>query len=226
MSSKTSNNIICGDCLEVMSNMPDNSVDITFTSPPYNRKRDDKYEYYSDTKSDYLAFLITTIDEMIRVTKGNVFVNVQKNYYNKADVFNLIGHYSEQIAEIFIWEKSNPMPNPHVINAYEFVICFGEKLKANHTYTKNHLTTSVFTGKNKAHRAVMHPKVAEFFIENFTKPDDIVFDPFLGLGTTAVVAVKHGRNFAGCEIIEDYCKIAHERIKSVRSSPLFGEIPQ
>ena len=208
-------NLIQGDCLQEMKALADGSIDVTFTSPPYNRKRNDKYENYNDTIEDYYGFLVQAIDEMRRVTHGNVFLNIQKNYYNKVDVFKIIGHYAQQICEIFIWEKSNPMPaNGHnITNAYEFVIVFGKTIRSNKTYTKNHLTTSV-AKMLKNHKAIMHPDVAGFFIENFTQEGDIVLDPFMGSGTTGVVCKALNRDFTGIELDPEYFETAQERIKS------------
>jgi len=197
-----------------MKRMPDNFVDITFTSPPYNRKRNDKYEHYEDTKEDFYEFLVETTDEMLRVTKGNVFINIQKNYYNKADVFKYIGAYCDKITEMFIWEKSNPLPasGASITNAWEFVIVLGDTIKSNTTYTKNHITTSVNPDTNTLHKAMMHKDVANFFIEKFTNRGDIVYDPFSGSGTTALCAVENGCQYLGSEISEEYCKLSQEKI--------------
>ena len=207
------NEIFNENNLDTMSRMGDNSVDITFTSPPYNRKRNDKYKFYDDRVVDYYQFLKTSIEESIRVTKGNVFFNIQKNYYNKQDVFRIIGDFHKEICEIFIWEKSNPMPASgfNITNAYEFIIVFGKSVKSNKTYTKNHLTTSV-AKMDKDHKAIMHYDTAEFFIKNFTQENDIIFDPFLGFGTTAIVALKNNRNYCGCEISKEYFEEAQKRI--------------
>ena len=208
------NKIYNENCLDTMNKMKDNTVDIVFTSPPYNRKRNDKYEFYEDTKANYFEFLVNIINESIRISKGNVYVNIMKNYYNKQDVFKLLGKYHKDIHEIFVWEKSNPLPASglSITNAYEFIICFGNSLKSNKTYTKNHLTTSVAKAY-KEHKAVMNDKVASFFIENFTKPNDIIYDPFMGCGTTALVCKQLNRNYIGSEIIKQYCDIAEKRIQ-------------
>ena len=196
-----------------MRQMPSKSVDVVFTSPPYNRKRNDKYANYDDTKEDYFGFLCTSIDEMVRVAKGNVFLNIQKNYYNKEDVFRVIGKYAKDICEIFVWEKSNPMPASgfNITNAYEFIIVFGKKIQSNKTYTKNHLTTSV-AKMIKSHKAMMHQSVSDFFIENFTQKLDVVLDPFMGTGTTGVSCQSFGRKFVGIELDDEYYQIANTRI--------------
>ena len=218
------NRIICGDCLEVMKGIPDKSVDLTFTSPPYNRKRNDKYLFYNDIINNYYSFLKTFIDETIRITKGNVFVNLQKSYYNKQDIFRLMGNYYDKLYEIFIWEKSNPKPARgfSITNAYEFILCFGDELKSNNTYTKNHLTTSV-ARMCKEHKAIMNDEVASFFIMNFTNEHDIIFDPFIGIGTTAKIAIKNNRNYIGIEISPEYCEIARNWISAIPEL-LFKEV--
>jgi len=212
-------NIIYNEnCLDTFKKMGDNSVDIVFTSPPYNRKRNDKYEFYNDQIVDYFGFLKEVVEQSIRVSKGNVYFNIMKNYYNKSDVFKLIGEFSDKIYDIFIWEKTNPLPSSGkaITNAYEFILVFGDSLKSNKTYTKNHLKTSVAKMK-KQHKAMMHPDVVKFFLENFTSQGDIVYDPFMGCGTTAFVACKMKRQYIGSEIMKEYCDISYERIKSLKN---------
>ena len=72
------------DCIEGLRELPNKCVDYAFTSPPYNRKRNDKYELYDDIRDDYYYFVCTCIEEMLRITKNHVFVNIQTNYYNRA----------------------------------------------------------------------------------------------------------------------------------------------
>lgn len=210
-----------GDCLIEMKKMEDNSVDVSFTSPPYNRKRNDKYEFYNDDMQDYFGFLCNFTDELLRVTKKHVFINIQKTYYNKEDVFNFIGKYSKKIKEIVIWEKTNPMPasGKNITNSYEFFIVLGdEPLKGNYTYTKNIISTSVNSDMPKEHKAVMKQEVSDWFIENFTNENDIVLDCFMGLGTTGKSCLKNNRNFIGIEINENYFNIAKEDIENITSN--------
>lgn len=198
-----------------MARMADKSVDITFTSPPYNRKRNDKYEHYEDTIDDFYDFLVKTTREMLRVTKRNVFVNIQKNYYNKEEVFRYIGAFSKELCEIIIWEKSNPLPanGANITNAWEFVLVFGEPLKSNSTYTKNHITTSVNQETNSIHKAMMNIQVSDWFMEMFSQKGDVVYDPFSGFGTTAVSALKFECNYLGSEISTEYWELGNKRIQ-------------
>ena len=204
--------LYCGDCFNLLSKI---KCDIVFTSPPYNRKRNDKYKNYDDTIDDYFAFLVNFI-ESAQYNKY-LFLNVQTNFYNKQDVYKLIGKYYNKIQQIFIWEKSNPMPAQgySITNAYEYFLVFGNKaLKSNYTYTKNILTTSVNSSTTtKIHKAVMKQEVADWFIRNFTVDNDIVLDPFMGLGTTGISCKKYNRDFIGIEKNKQYYDIAMGRIK-------------
>lgn len=107
-----------------MRNMRKDSVDHVFTSPPYNRKRNDKYAHYDDTIPDYYQMLLEFTDEALRLSKRHVFVNLQKNYYNKTDVLKYLGNYAEEIVEIIVWEKTNPLPasGKSITNAYELFV--------------------------------------------------------------------------------------------------------
>ena len=209
--------LIQGDCLKILPTMRENCVDVSFTSPPYNRKRNDKYSSYDDTLQDYFSFLCEFTRELLRVTSGYVFVNIQKNYYNKIDVNKYIGEFADKIVETIIWEKTNPMPasGNNITNAYEYFFVLGEKpLKSNTTYTKNILSTSVNEDTSTFHKAIMKPDVCEFFIENFTKEKDIILDCFMGTGTTGVVCKKLNRDFIGIELMPEYYEYACKRIET------------
>ena len=136
--------LINADCLEY-----DNSVDYVFTSPPYNIKRSknnkyNKYEYFDDGIDNYYDWSIKIIDELLRVTKNHVFWNIQANYYNKKDVYKLIGHYADKIQQNFIWYKPDGIPSSqkyYVSNFVEYIIGFTNQkyIKSNKHFITNHL---------------------------------------------------------------------------------------
>jgi DNA modification methylase len=203
------------DCFDGFKQLENKSVNHVFTSPPYNRKRNDKYEHHNDIIDDYFGWLCNVIDECIRVSKGYVFFNIMKNYYNKQDVFKLIGKYSENIVEVIVWEKTNPLPanGNNITNAYEFFLIFGsDALKSNTTYTKNIISTAVNSDMTTDHKAIMKQDVAEWFIKNFTKENDLILDCFMGAGTTAITCKFNKRNYIGFELNEKYVELSNKRI--------------
>ena len=204
-----------GDCLEILKTFTDKSVDVSFTSPPYNRKRNDKYENYDDTIVDYYGFLCDFTNELLRITKKWVFVNIQTNYYNRSDVYKYIGNYADKIQNMIVWEKTNPMPasGNNITNAVEYFIVLGDtSLKSNTTYTKNHISSSVNSQMDKIHKAVMKQEICDWFIEKFTNENDLVLDPFMGLGTTGISCKKMNRDFIGIELDKSYYEMAEKRI--------------
>jgi len=195
------------DCLNVLPQMPSNCVDYTLTSPPYNRKRNDKYRNFVDVNENWYEMNVSVIKELLRVTKKHVFYNIQTNYYNRQDVYKLIGEFHKEIKEIFVWGKTNPMPASgySITNSVEYFLVLGNSaLKSNKTYTKNLLLTSVNSNMPKDFKAVMKPEVADFFISNFTQEGDLVLDCFLGIGTTGISCKKFNRKFIGIEIEEQH----------------------
>jgi DNA modification methylase len=206
-STDVNGSIINGDCMSILPLMDTNSVDYSFTSPPYNRKRNDKYKQFKDINENWLQLNMDVINELLRISKKHVFYNVQANYYNRKDVYNLIGMFDKSIVDIHIWEKSNPMPasGKSVTNAVEYFIILGNcSLKSNTTYTKNIITTSVNSKMPKDHKAVMKEEVAEHFISKFTSVSDVVLDCFFGYGTTGLVCKKLNRKYIGIEKEEHY----------------------
>lgn len=207
---------ILGDSMSLIKQMNSDCIDVTFTSPPYNRKRNDVYTEYDDKIKDYYSFLCELTKELLRITTGHVFINIQKNYYNKHEVFKYIGEFSKEMVEILTWGKNNPVPanNQSVTNAYEWVFVLHKKskpLKCNHTYTKNLLITNVNSNnKFKEHKAVMKQEACDWYFENFMQKGDRVFDPFLGMGTTTISAEKYGLDCVGIEISPIYLDLAKE----------------
>lgn len=209
-----------GDCLEIMKNIPDESIDVSFTSPPYNSVRHKKYKNYNDDLKDYYFFLCKFTDELLRITKRTVIINVQANYYNRPDVYKYIGKYCNEISRIVIWNKSNPQPSSmrhKLTNAYEFFMIFSKEpsVNINSVFMKDVVSYPINSVRIKGHSAVMNNELCDLFIREFTKENDTVLDPFMGSGTTGISCKKHNRNFIGIEIDEDYYKIAKERINEI-----------
>ena len=214
-------NLILGDSTVEIKKFTDNQFDTVLTSPPYNRTRNDKYSHFTDINKDYFNFLVESVEQCLRVCKGNVFYNIQKMDTNRVELYKLFGHFAEKIIDTIIWNKANPTPGAGntVTNSYEYILVLSNKntsLKANGTYIKNHFYTPVYSEnpfKNK-HRAVMNPKAVEFIFRSFCHPDHHVLDPFMGTGTTGVVAKQFNMQFTGIELVEEYYDLAKDQLSN------------
>lgn len=222
------NSIVVGDCLELMKNMPDDSVDFTFTSPPYNDDGKEmngphmhcKYEKQEDY-DDYLEWLCERVDEMLRVTKTLVLFNIQGISNCRKELYKFIGRYSDRIHDIVIWNKLSAQPTgtPHKLsNYYEMLILLKPDgisgVSVNSSFYKNVITIdNKNTNKySDIHKAVMNSDFCMEVIREFTKEGSTVLDPFMGLGTTALCCKKLNRNYIGFEIYEKYAQAARNRI--------------
>jgi DNA modification methylase len=226
--------IILGNCVNVLPTLKNNCVDSVFTSPPYNRKRNDTYEKFNDMNNDYLELLKTVTKESLRIAKNNVIINVQSNMYNKKDLLKWQVDFVDNYKGCVIWVKKNPTPSWNykkekdvysITNAYEYFYVFGKddtSFEANNKIF-NVLISDVNSKHFNGHGAVMRLDIAEWFICNFTKQGDFVFDPFFGCGTTGIACIKNNRKWGGVEIIPEYKKMAEQRIQEeIEQASLFG----
>ncbi len=221
--------------LVTMSKMQDDFIDIIVTSPPYNlgngrantNNPDLNYDNYKDDLNieDYFKQTKIWIDECLRVTKHYVFWNIGEYAGCKGIAGHIMSQYKDQLKETFIWIKNNPNPTGRgvVCNGYEYIFCLskndntGRKFDYNNfgdNMIKNYIIKPVNNGKeNGGHGYAFGEWLPKYFINYFSKKGDIIYDPFMGSGTTAVAAIQLDRKYIGSEISEKYVNIANKRIK-------------
>lgn len=236
------NNIYCKDCIKGMKELPDDSVTISVTSPPYLAGNDidagvkSKYQGFNDNlgEEEYYNLIKDSLTEAIRVTKYYVFLNFQilsgtKNVWNR-----IMWDFRHNIKEYFIWAKTHSPPSiceGVVSSGFEFIICFTKpELAKNRKFDyhfwnnrkKNAKTVrNVFikpqfrSNKNTIHRAQFDTWLPEFFIKHFTKEGDLVLDYFSGLGTTAKVAKQMGRNYLGFDLVQKYVDFSKKELENI-----------
>ncbi|MDP9222632.1 MAG: site-specific DNA-methyltransferase [Actinomycetota bacterium] len=226
---------------EAMDELPDNSVALMMTSPPYHVGKD----YDTDTSfGDYLSLLGRVFTETHRVLEpgGRAVVNVanlgRKPYISLSSRIVLM---MEEIGFLMrgevIWRKGKAASgstawgswmsatNPVLRDVHEYCLVFNKGRfdrvrRGRSTIEKQDFldaTLSVWDLHPESANRVGHPApfpvtLPRRFIELFTYEGDLVLDPFIGSGTTAVAAVETGRHYAGYETNTDYARIAEERI--------------
>jgi len=202
------NKVICGDCLEVMKEIPDNSVDLVLTSPPYNIG----FDYggkTNDKRDDYESWC----REWFKELQG-----ISKNQCIAVGIPNIGMWYKiKQPKWMICWWKPAAMGrSPFGFCNWEPLLFWGKPTKR-----KGCDVIRAIIKPDKMLEKHPCPKPLDWglkLIELLTNENDTILDPFLGSGTVAVAAQNLGRNFIGIEISEDYCKIARERL---RQKPLF-----
>lgn len=236
------NTVIQGNCLEVMKDIPDKSIDMILTSPPYNMRTrirngkyttkeksehfSKKYKYFDDALpiDEFYSFHKDCITEMLRISKIVIY-NFQIVTGSKEAFFKIVGDFNKDIKDIIIWDKGFGQPAMHekVLNsAYEMLLILEDDKSAgrvikNSTFKRGELQNILRIGRGKKisdiHLACFPEELAETIIKNFSKENDTILDPFAGSGTTLKMAKKNNRNYIGIEISPEYIDIINNRLK-------------
>lgn len=261
--------IYLGDSKEVLKDLPENSVDLIVTSPPYADRRKNTYGGIKPDK--YVEWFLPISVELLRVLKptGTFILNIKEKVENgerHTYVIKLILAMREQgwlWTEEFIWHKKNSYPGKwpnRFRDSWERLLQFNKNRKfhmyqeavmvpvgdwaetrlknlsetdrrrddskvgsgfgknisnwvgRDKVYPNNVLHMATETG-NKNHSAVFPEALPEWFIKLFTKPGEIVLDPFMGSGTTIRVAQRMQRNSIGIEVLEKYVRMVQKELE-------------
>lgn len=232
------------DCIKTLKRMEDNSVDCVITSPPYNmnlrirngkycsrqivKELSTKYDGFSDNLpiEEYYEFHSSVMRELLRVSKV-VFYNIQIVTGSKRSIFKMIGEFNENLKDIIVWDKgvAQPAMQKQVLNRRtELILVFESDYPISRQFRYANFERGTLSdiweikrGKkiSKDHGAVFPEELVGKIIENFTKEGDVIYDPFMGTGTTAVVSKKMNRKYIGSELSKSYIEVSEQRLKNV-----------
>lgn len=244
------NTIIASSC-ENMKDIPNNSLHLMITSPPYNVSK----EYDDDLSlNEYLNLLKNCFTETYRVLVdgGRACINIanigRKPYIPLSDyVSKIMIEIGFNMRGEIIWNKSagagistawgsfQSASNPILRDVHEYILIFSkgnykrERDKEEKELRKDNITKeefiewtkSVWTMNTESAKRIGHPapfpeELPNRLIKLFSFTNDIVIDPFMGSGTTAIAAIKNNRNFVGYEINEEYINLANNRILNLK----------
>ena len=213
---KWTDKIIIGDCLQIMADMPDNSVDICFADPPFNLRK--KYLSHHDrmAEEDYLQW---TRRWILQVNGRPLGKTLLPSHYG-------ILYYTKSHKNFKFYDTRAPHTTCRKCHAY--VKDYGGKENQRHPFGA--LVGGVWTDIHcirHSCRRDLHPcrlpvHLLERLILLSTDAGDVVLDPFLGAGTTAMAAKKLGRHYIGIDIDEQYAQIARDNIAQSKESTLHG----
>lgn len=228
--------LINGDCFSALKRIPDHSVDLILTDPPYNIAQYStgnlKFDWRSDINNDLAEWDLEPLkpelllDEFKRILtpKGNIFIFCS---------YNMIGEYHKVFDPAFdtfqfmVWHKTNPVPNfrkSSFLNSCELIVsCWNKGHTWNFTNQKemhNFIESGVCMGNEREkdkNGKNLHPtqkpvKILERIIEIASNEGDVVLDCFNGVGSTGEAALKLNRKYIGVEIDKTYFDATKKRL--------------
>lgn len=214
--------IACGNCIDLMRELPDKSVDLVVTDPPYlmdyktNRRKDKSHKFCTSISGDDNPELIKAyIKECHRIMKDNTAMYMFCNS-NKVDFFKQELEKYFKIKNIIVWVKNNH-------TAGDLVAQFGKKYEFIFLVNKGRCPirdgriTDVWQFPKVSADKLLHQnqkplELVQQCIEKHSDVGAVVFDGFIGSGTTCVAAKNTGRHYIGFELDSEYFAIAQSRI--------------
>lgn len=229
--------LINDDCFSVLRTIPDHSIDLILTDPPYNIAKYStgnlKFGWRSEINNDLAEWDLVElhpqdlIEEFKRILKptGNIFIFCS---------YNIIGDYHKvfdpefDTFQFMVWHKTNPVPNfrkSSFLNSCELIIsCWNKGHTWNFSNQKeihNFIESGICMGNERvkdANGKNLHPtqkpvSILEKIIRIASNENDIVLDCFNGVGSTGVAALKNNRRYLGIEIEEPYIAASERRLE-------------
>ena len=229
------NQIYNKDVLELMKTMSDESIDLIVTDPPYKvtargnagnsggmmqdkLSMQGKIFRHNDIKpSEY-------IPEFYRLLKDGSHCYIMTNHVNLHEMLNVAKESGFHFIKSLVWNKGNKIMGQYYMSQFEYILFFrkGRGKKINKCGTADILEipnkkTKGEDGKN-IHDTEKPVELMKVLIENSSNIDEVVFEPFMGVGSTIMACIELDRKYIGCEIDEKYYNIAKNRIENTINS--------
>ncbi len=238
------NKIICGDSLSVMKEMPDKCLDLVITSPPYNLKnstgngmKDGRggkwanaalikgYATYDDSMpyDEYITWQRKCLEQMMRLLKDDGAIFYNHKWRVQAGVLQDRKEILEgfPLRQIIIWKRAGGINfNPgYFLPTFEVIYLIAKK------NFKLAPQSNAYGDIWEIPQEMKNPHPAPFpvaLIDRIISSThaNVILDPFMGSGTTALSAIKHQRQYIGIELSADYIKMAEQRIANEGNFPI------
>ena len=230
-----STTLLLGDCLNRMKEIPDGSVDLVITDPPYLMNHttggtksigmSDRWMGNIKAGNSVMGFEKTIrfadwLPETYRILKDSGHCYIFCNDKNVKELLDESSNARFRLSNILVWLKNNATPNRYYMKNCEFILFLykGRAKPIRNMGTKAVIECQNIRGKDKRHPTEKPTALLSTLIENSSEPGELVVDPFMGSGSTGVAAVNTERNFIGVEISADYYAVAAGRITQAEAA--------
>lgn len=225
------NMLLNQDVREVFKTIPDNSIDLVVTDPPYKttsrgnagtsggmlqkeiNKKGQVFKHNNIKPQEY-------IPELYRVLKDGSHCYIMTNHVNLQEMLNVATESGFKFVKCLIWDKGNKIMGQYYMSSFEYILFLrkGKAKRINNCGTADILRVPNIKlkgedGKN-LHDTEKPVELMKIMIDNSSNEGDIVFDPFMGIGSTGVACLELNRRFIGVELDEQYFPIAKHRIEN------------
>ena len=222
------NMLLNQDVREVFKTIPDNSIDLVVTDPPYKttsrgnagtsggmlqkeiNKKGQVFKHNNIKPQEY-------IPELYRVLKDGSHCYIMTNHVNLQEMLNVATESGFKFVKCLIWDKGNKIMGQYYMSSFEYILFLrkGKAKRINNCGTADILRVPNIKlkgedGKN-LHDTEKPVELMKIMIDNSSNEGDIVFDPFMGIGSTGVACLELNRRFIGVELDEQYFPIAKYR---------------
>lgn len=218
-----------GDCLKIMKEIPEESINLIVTDPPYPttsrgsagnsggmlqkeiNKKGKVFNFNNINCKEYAP-------EFYRILKNGSHCYIMTNHVNLINMLNTFTNNGFHFIKCLIWDKGNKIMGQYYMSQFEYILFFrkGKGKKINNCGTSDILSVKNIKTKDKdgknLHDTEKPIKLMEILIENSSNKNETVLDPFMGIGSTGIACVNTNRNFIGIELDKEYFEIAKERI--------------
>ena len=222
--------LINGNCLDILKNIPSESIDLIVTDPPYpttsrGNAGNSGGMLQKDINKKGKVFTYNNINckeyapEFYRLLKDGSHCYVMTNHINLIDMLNTFTDVGFHFIKSLIWNKGNKIMGQYYMSQYEYILFFrkGRGKKINNCGTSDILSISNKKTKDKdgknIHDTEKPVELMEVLVNNSSQENELVIDPFMGVGSTGLACIKNKRNFIGIEIDENYFNIAKSRLE-------------
>ncbi len=227
------NKIYNMDCLEYMKILPDECIDLIVTDPPYKTTKRGgtgnsggmckKKEFsngnggfkYNDIKPS------AYIPEFYRILKSGSHFYIMTNHINLYEILTVAQDSGFHFIKSLIWNKGNKIMGQCYMSQFEYILFFrkGKHKKINNCGTSDILEipnkkTKGIDGKN-LHDTEKPIELMKILIENSSNKGDLIYEPFMGIGSTVIACKELDRYYVSTEIDENYFNIAKDRIEKL-----------
>lgn len=211
-------NLFQGDCLEVMKGIPDGSVDLVLTDPPYGmdlkpQRASAKFHGKKIINDDNLSWSDEFFEQCYRVAKNNTASMFFCSHHCVSEFIASAKKAGYEIKNLLVWDKGHFGMGGNWRPVHELILIATK----GRFVTKSKNLRTIVSFKKLHHSKAQHPtqKPVDLLEHLIVEPDyepSVILDPFMGSGSTGVACVNTNRKFIGIELDETYFNIAKERI--------------